>query len=54
MRREQEHRADDESHGFDQTNGVVDLGAAPAPDVAGARERDRAVSGVAMLSTQKP
>lgn len=54
MRRDQQQRADDEPHVFDQTNGVVDLGASPAPDGTGTRERDRTVSGVAMLSTQKP
>lgn len=54
MKRNQSEPGADESHVFDQTNGVVDLGAKKLEHTSAAGDRDRTVSGIAMLSTQKP
>ena len=54
MKRDRSDVSETEPHVFDQTNGVVDLGAnGPDPDTAGTPGRGP-VAGIAMLSTQKP
>ena len=57
MKRDRSDRADVEPHVFDQTNGVVDLGAAESvraePD-DGTAVRNRPVAGAAMLGVKRP
>lgn len=47
----------DVSHVFDQTNGVVDLGPDESMDDStdeASKTRNRAISGIAMMSVKKP
>ena len=56
MKRDHEDSTDVEPHVFDQTNGLVDLGETTpeATDADQGSERNRTVSGIAMLSANRP
>jgi hypothetical protein len=56
MKRDQPDETGGEPHVFDQTNGVVDLGAngPDADDVTAGKPDNRTVAGIAMLSTTRP
>ena len=59
MKRDQSDAADVEPHVFDQTNGVVDLGAtepvrSSSDDVKSGKPDNRSVAGIAMLTIKRP
>jgi hypothetical protein len=56
MQRNHSDSTDVEPHVFDQTNGLVDLGETTpeATDADHRSERNRTVSGIAMLSANRP
>ena len=56
MQRDHSDEPDFGPHVFDQTNGVVDLGEAThrATDADRRSDRNRTVSGIAMLSANRP
>ena len=56
MQRDHSDGPDVEPHVFDQTNGLVDLGEATplATDADRRSDRNRTVSGIAMLSANRP
>lgn len=56
MKQDRADRADVQTHVFDQTNGVVDLGTDEQARNIGESDdaHRRTVAGIAMLSTQRP
>jgi len=56
MKRDRTDSTDVEPHVFDQTNGLVDRGDTPPETTASDRDadRNRTVSGIAMLSANRP